>query len=79
MILRDDDGEISHQYLLVAVLCEYKQGTPIPADDAEQAIWMPVNDLDSCGLPLLDQVADVARMAQARLRDRSPSPSAANT
>jgi len=79
VILRDDDGEIAHQYLLVAVLCEYQQGTPIPADDAEQAIWMPVNDLDSCGLPLLDQVADVARMAQARLRDRSPSPSAANT
>ena len=79
VILRDSDGEIEHQYLLVAVLCEYQKGTPSPADDAEQAIWMPVKDLAACGLPLLDQVADVARMAQTRLRDRSPNPSAANT
>ena len=79
VILRDKHGEIEHQYLLVAVLCEYQQGTPLPADDAEQALWMPIKDLDTCDLPLLDQVADVARLAQARLRDRSPNPSAAST
>jgi len=78
VILRDKHGAVEQQYLLVAVLCEYQQGTPSPADDAEQARWIAVKDLETCGLPLLDQVADVAHMAQARLRDRSPNPSAAS-
>ncbi len=67
VILRDDAGQIERQYLLVAVLCEYQSGTPLPADDAEQAQWLTVEDLGTCGLPLLDQVVEVARMAQARM------------
>jgi len=67
VILRDDVGQIERQYLLVAVLCEYQGGTPLPADDAEQAQWLAVEDLETCDLPLLDQVAEVARMAQARM------------
>lgn len=70
VILRDDKGRIERQYLLVAVLCEYQEGTPHPADDALQARWLAVEDLESCGLPLLDQVAEVARLAQARMQNR---------
>ncbi|AZV76774.1 NUDIX domain-containing protein [Parasedimentitalea marina] len=70
VILRDTDGVITQQYLLAAVLCEYQQGTPQTADDAEQAQWIAIADLDSCGLPLLDQVAEVARLAQTRMQNR---------
>lgn len=70
VILRDDAGRIERQYLLVAVLCEYQGGTPLAADDAEQARWLAVNELETCDLPLLDQVAEVARMAQARMNNQ---------
>ena len=70
VILRDTDGVITQQYLLAAVLCEYQQGTPQPADDAEQAKWIAIADLDSCRLPLLDQVTEVASLAQARMQNR---------
>lgn len=70
VILRDDDGQIECQYLLVAVLCEYQSGTPMPADDALQACWLEVDELENSDLPLLDQVAEVARLAQARMQTR---------
>jgi 8-oxo-dGTP diphosphatase len=70
VILRDTDGAIQQQYLLAAVLCDYQQGTPQPADDAEQAIWIAIEELDTCGLPLLDQVTEVARLAQTRMLHR---------
>jgi len=70
VILQDDLGEIERQYLLVAVLCEYLSGTPFPADDALQARWLAVNDLETCGLPLLDQITEVARMAQTRMQNQ---------
>ncbi|WIY26284.1 NUDIX hydrolase [Parasedimentitalea psychrophila] len=70
VILRDTHGAVAQQYLLAAVLCDYQQGTPQPADDAAQALWMPINEFETCGLPLLDQVAEVAHMAQARMHNR---------
>ena len=70
VILRDKDGAVESQYLLTAVLCEYQQGTPQPADDAEQAQWIAISDLRTSGLPLLDQVVEVAQMAQAQLKIR---------
>lgn len=70
VILRDDNGHIERQYLLAAVLCEYQDGTPVPADDAEQARWLAVEDLATCGLPLLNQVVEVAKLAQSRMQNR---------
>ncbi|NRB20891.1 MAG: NUDIX hydrolase [Rhodobacteraceae bacterium] len=70
VILRDAHGAVAQQYLLAAVLCDYQQGTPQPADDAEQARWIAIEDLETCGLPLLDQVTEVARLAQARMHSR---------
>ncbi len=64
VIARGDDGVISAHYLLTAVLCDYVSGTPVPADDAAQAGWYPVEGLEHAGLDLLDQVVDVAQLAQ---------------
>lgn len=72
LLIHDGEGGITRHYLLTAVLCRYVAGTPVPADDAQQAVWMPVDQLDDSSLPLLDHVAAVARMAQARLRALTP-------
>jgi mutator protein MutT len=68
VIMRDGDGGVQRQYHLAAVLCEYIGGSPAPADDAKAAQWLQAEDLETSGLPLLDKVADVALMAQARWR-----------
>lgn len=69
VIARDADGAAQQQYLLCVVLCEYLHGTPAPEDDAEQAEWIPVAEIATRGLQLLDQVPEVALAAQARWRE----------
>ncbi|WP_083100545.1 NUDIX hydrolase [Pseudophaeobacter leonis] len=59
----DGTGAVHKQYLLTAVLCRYESGTATPADDALQARWLPVAGLEDHGLELIDQVAEVARLA----------------
>ncbi|AXT36064.1 NUDIX domain-containing protein [Phaeobacter sp. LSS9] len=71
VMLRDEAGKVQRQYLLVAVLCDYISGQPTPDDDALQAQWVPVADLTSRfgATPdrmLIDQVAEVAALAQER-------------
>ncbi|UWQ50466.1 NUDIX hydrolase [Leisingera caerulea] len=61
-------GAVQRQYLLTVVLCEHASGDPLPDDDAEQAEWIPIAEIESRGLQLLDQVGEVARLAQARWR-----------
>jgi len=79
VLMSDDSGTVTRQYLLTAVLCEYVSGTPAPDDDALQAEWLSVDDLAASALPLLDQVLEVARLAQARCRSLRPEVSAAST
>lgn len=66
VMLRDHSGAVQKQYLLTAVLCAYEGGEPQPADDALQASWLPVEGLEDQDLQLIDQVAEVARLAQER-------------
>ncbi len=63
VFLRSKSGAVHKQYLLTAVLCRYESGTATPADDALQARWLPVAELEDHGLELIDQVAEVARLA----------------
>lgn len=67
VLLRDPAGMVQKQYLLTAVLCAYESGTPVPDDDALQARWLPVDEIENRGLELIDQVGDVARMAQRKM------------
>ncbi len=67
-ISRNAAGTAQRQYLLTVVLCEYISGKPVPDDDAEQAEWVPIAEIETRGLQLLEQVADVARLAQTRWR-----------
>lgn len=38
-ITMDAAGDIAFHYLLAVVLCDYKSGTPVAADDADDAGW----------------------------------------
>ncbi len=67
-----DTGGLAYHFLLTAVLCDYVSGTPTPDDDALAADWIAVDSLPGAGLDLIDQVADLARLARSRWRARSP-------
>ena len=61
----DADGLLRRHYILVAVLCRWISGEPVAGDDASQARWVPLAELDAQALALSFGVADVARKAAA--------------
>ncbi len=61
----DADGLLRRHYILVAVLCRWLSGEPVAGDDASQARWVPLAELDAQALALSFGVADVARKAAA--------------
>ncbi|PZQ47780.1 MAG: ADP-ribose pyrophosphatase [Rhodovulum sulfidophilum] len=50
-------------YVLVAVLCAWREGEPVAADDAAEAVWAPVGALDAWP-GLIEDVARIARLAR---------------
>jgi 8-oxo-dGTP diphosphatase len=62
---RDENGGLLHHYVLVAVLCAWVAGEPVAGDDALEARWFPLHELDSAGLALSLGVAEVARQGAA--------------
>ncbi|WP_447895903.1 NUDIX hydrolase [Vreelandella sp. GE22] len=59
----DHQGELRHHYLLIAVLCKWREGEPLAGDDALEARWVPIRDLATTDLALSIDVADIARQA----------------
>ena len=51
----------AHHFVLIAVLCDWLEGEPVAADDAQDARWVALAELDR--LLLSKDVAAVARMA----------------
>lgn len=68
VIIHGEDGKLIAHYLLAAVLCDYVSGEPVADDDAADAGWFDVDTLEQSGLPLLDQVIQVARLALEQTR-----------
>lgn len=52
-------------YVLIAVLCHWRSGEPRAGDDALEAGWHDLDDLETAGLAMSFGVADVARQAFA--------------
>lgn len=64
-IFRDDDEEISFHYVIVDVLAfAAPDAAPVPADDADAAQWVSVDDVASVQ-PLTEKVPAVVRQAVA--------------
>lgn len=60
---RDAAGRLRQHFVLIAVLCEWRSGEPIAGDDALEARWFDMEELDHAGLALSLDVAEVARQA----------------
>ena len=60
---RDGGGGLRRHFVLVAVLCEWISGEPVAGDDALEARWFRLAELDDAGLALSLDVAEVARQA----------------
>lgn len=61
----DKDGTLRRQFVLVAVPCRWESGEPVAADDALEAAWFAVGDLDAASMPMSDHVAELARQGLA--------------
>ncbi|SDU43378.1 NUDIX hydrolase [Stappia sp. ES.058] len=59
----DEDGRLRRHFILIAVLCRWTGGEPVAGDDALDAKWIPLGDLERSDLALSLDVADVARQA----------------
>ena len=45
------------------MLCRWKHGEPVAGDDALEARWLPIGNLETSGLELSLDVAEVAQQA----------------
>ncbi|MCH8553263.1 MAG: NUDIX hydrolase [Natronospirillum sp.] len=55
-------GELRHHYILVAVSCQWLSGEAAAASDAAEVRWVPVSELGSSGLDLIERVVEVAQL-----------------
>ena len=65
-------GTLRRHFILVAVLCHYREGIPHAADDALEATWVPITELRSGAL---DLSKDVLRIAEAAIAMQLHPPS----
>ena len=59
----DDNGKLRQHFILIAVLCHWISGEPVAGDDALEARWFRLDELDKPDLALSLDVASVARYA----------------
>ena len=60
---RGRTGELRQHFVLIAVLCRWMSGTPVAGDDALEAKWFRLEDLDDADLAVSLDVVRVARQA----------------
>lgn len=61
-IFHDPDGELLFHYVLIVVQCAWEKGHPLAADDALDAEWVPLTELDH-GRVLSQDVLRIAGLA----------------
>lgn len=59
---RDDDGRIRYHYVVVDYWASHVRGIPTPEDDAADAAWVDLSDMDR--LPMNPETRRVVREAQ---------------
>ncbi|MFT9637512.1 NUDIX hydrolase [Alcaligenes phenolicus] len=59
----DESGRLRQHFILVAVLCEWRSGEPVAGDDALEARWFYLDELDEAQVALSLDVARLARQA----------------
>ena len=59
----DDSGKVQHHFVVVAILCHWIAGDPIASDDATDARWFSLAELDDLDLPDAFDLKAIARSA----------------
>lgn len=62
---RDDTGALRRHFILIAMLCRWQSGEPVAGDDARDARWIALADLEGHELAMSFGVARLARKAAA--------------
>ena len=62
---RDDAGALRRHFILIAVLCRWQAGEPVAGDDAADARWVSLEELDAHSLATSFGVAELAHKAAA--------------
>ena len=62
---RDEVGALRRHFILIAVLCRWQAGEPVAGDDAADARWVSLEELDEHSLATSFGVAELARKAAA--------------
>ncbi|VWB31095.1 NUDIX hydrolase [Burkholderia metallica] len=62
----DAAGDVRLHFVMVAVLCRWLRGTPAAGDDALDARWFALAELDRDDVPMSAGVRDVAQRAIER-------------
>jgi len=63
VIRRDEAGALADHFVLVAVRCRWRAGDGEAADDALEARWFTLDEIDALGRGASDRVGEVARLA----------------
>jgi 8-oxo-dGTP diphosphatase len=65
ILVPDPSGAVHQHYILIAVRCRWISGEPVAGDDALEAGWFPVIDLEHGGLAMSADVDIITKQAQA--------------
>jgi 8-oxo-dGTP diphosphatase len=65
ILVPDEEGTTRQHYILIAVLCRWISGDPVAADDALDARWFAIAELDPGTIAMSADVDAIARRAQA--------------
>jgi len=63
VIRNDEHGRLTHHFVLVAVLCHWRAGTAVAADDALEAAWFTLPEIAARRAESSRDVEAVARLA----------------
>jgi 8-oxo-dGTP diphosphatase len=65
VLVRNSSGLVEQHYILIAVQCRWISGEPIAGDDALEARWFDLSELDPRHLAMSADVDVIARRAHA--------------
>jgi 8-oxo-dGTP diphosphatase len=64
ILVPDPSGAVHQHFILIAVRCRWISGEPVAGDDALEAGWFPMIDLERGRLAMSADVGAIARRAQ---------------
>jgi 8-oxo-dGTP diphosphatase len=73
ILVQDASRAVQQHYILIAVQCRWISGLPVAGDDALEARWFSIADLDPNEIGMSVDVDVIARRAQALASSQDPS------